>query len=77
MEGDMGHKGGLINPRPWRGRCQAGYSNTGGPTLTQKRAPCKKIVLRCQVDSICFTSYIFGNMQCHTGFKGVGCSKML
>ena len=24
----MGHTGGLIDPRPWPGRCQAGYSNT-------------------------------------------------
>ena len=34
--------GGLINPRPWRGRCQAGYSNTGGPPLPRKRAPLTK-----------------------------------
>ena len=26
----MGHTGGRIDPRPWRGRCRAGYSNTGG-----------------------------------------------
>ena len=38
MAGDVGHTGGLTNPRPWRGRCQAGYSNTGGPPLPQKRA---------------------------------------
>ena len=31
--------GGLTNPRPWRGRCRAGYSNTGGPPLPRKRAP--------------------------------------
>ena len=42
MEGDMGHIGGLINPRPWRGRCRAGYSNTGEPPLPRKRAPCQK-----------------------------------
>ena len=40
----MGHTGGLINPRPWRGRCRAGYSNTGGPPLPGKRAPGQKIV---------------------------------
>ena len=40
----MGHTGGLINPCPWRGRCRAGYSNTGGPPLPRKRAPCKKPV---------------------------------
>ena len=34
-------EGGLINPRPWRGRCRAGYSNTGGPPLPRKRAPYK------------------------------------
>ena len=28
--------------RPWRGRCRAGYSNTGGPPLPGKRAPCQK-----------------------------------
>ena len=33
---------GLTNPRPWRGRCQAGYSNTGGPPLPQKRVPFQK-----------------------------------
>ena len=33
--------GGLINPRPWRGRCRAGYSNNGGPPLASKR-PVKK-----------------------------------
>ena len=38
----MGHTGGLINPRSWRGRCRAGYSNTGGPPLPRKRAPCQK-----------------------------------
>ena len=38
--------GGLINPRPWRGRCRAGFSNTGGPPLPQKRTPpSKKAVL--------------------------------
>ena len=34
--------GGLTNPRPWRGRCRAGYSNTGGPPLPRKRAPLQK-----------------------------------
>ena len=38
----VGHTGVLINPHAWRGRCQAGYSNTGGPPLPRKRAPFKK-----------------------------------
>ena len=42
MVGGMGHIGGLTNPRPWRGRCQAGYSNTGGPPKPRKWAPCQK-----------------------------------
>ena len=42
MAGGVGHTGGLTNPRPWRGRCQAGYSNTGGPPLPRKRAPLQK-----------------------------------
>ena len=42
MAGGAGHTGGLTNPRPWRGRCRAGYSNTGGPPLPRKRAPLKK-----------------------------------
>ena len=33
MKGDMGHTG---------GRCRASYSNTGGPPLPRKRAPCQK-----------------------------------
>ena len=36
------YTGGLTNPRPWRGRCQTGYSNTGGPPLPRKRAPSSK-----------------------------------
>ena len=39
MAGGVGHMGGLTNPRPWRGRCRAGFSNTGGPPLPRKRAP--------------------------------------
>ena len=42
MAGGVGHTGGLTNPRPWRRRCRAGYSNTGGPPLPQKRAPFPK-----------------------------------
>ena len=44
--------GGLTNPRPWRGRCRAGSSKTGGPPLPQKRAPyTKKYDPRlCQTD---------------------------
>ena len=33
------YTGCLINPRPWRGRCRAGSSNTGGPPLPRKRVP--------------------------------------
>ena len=42
MAGGVGHTGGLTNPRPWRGRCRAGFSNTGGPPLPRKRAPLQK-----------------------------------
>ena len=42
MVGDMGHMGGLINPRPGRGQHQAGFSNTGGSPKPRKRAPCQK-----------------------------------
>ena len=42
MVGGVGHAGGLTNPRIWRGRCGAGYSNTGGPSLPRKRAPSQK-----------------------------------
>ena len=44
MAGGVGHMGGLTNLRPWRGRCRAGYSNTGGPPLPQKRAPLTKTI---------------------------------
>ena len=42
MVGGVGHTGGLTNPRPGRGRCRAGYSNTGGPPLPRKRVPFTK-----------------------------------
>ena len=42
MAGGVGHTVGLTNPRPWRGRCRAGYSNTGGPPLPRKRAALQK-----------------------------------
>ena len=41
----MGHTGGLINPRPWRERCRAGYSNTGGPPLPPPRGEKPKTTL--------------------------------
>ena len=44
----MGHTGGLTNPRPWWGRCRAGFANTGGSSLLQKRAHCKKIDQKAQ-----------------------------
>ena len=40
--GGEGHTGGVTNPRPWRGRCRSGSSNTGGPPLPQRRAPFTK-----------------------------------
>ena len=36
--GGVGHIDGLTNPRAWRGRCRAGFSNTGGPSSPRKRA---------------------------------------
>ena len=48
MSGDVGHTVGLKKPRPWRGRCGAGYSNTGGPSLPQKRAPCQKTLIEAE-----------------------------
>ena len=39
--------GGLTNPRPWRGRCGASFSNTGGPPLPRKRAPFSKKESSC------------------------------
>ena len=42
MAGLVGHTGGLTNPRPWRGRCRAGYFSTSGPPLPRKRAPLQK-----------------------------------
>ena len=53
MVGDMGHKGGLTNPRPWRGRCRAGYSATSGPPLPQKRAPFSKKSLLEELTVFC------------------------
>ena len=47
MAGGVGHTGGLTNPRPWRRRCRAGFSNTGGPPLPRKRAPIQK---SCPID---------------------------
>ena len=42
MVDDVGHTGGLTNPRPWRGRCRADYSNTGGPPLASKEGAFNK-----------------------------------
>ena len=42
MAGGVGYTGGLTNSRPWRGRCRASFSNTGGPPLPRKRAPLQK-----------------------------------
>ena len=43
MAGGVGHTGGLTNPRPWRGRCRAGYSITGGPPLALKEGAFTKL----------------------------------
>ena len=61
MAGGVGHTGGLTNPRPWRGRCGAGYSNTGGPPLPRKRAPLQKKVAQLkghQDQKLTFPLYI-------------------
>ena len=42
MAGGVGHTDGLTNLRPWRERCRACYSNTGGPSLPRKGAPLTK-----------------------------------
>ena len=47
----MGHKGGLINPRPGRGQYRASFSNTGGSPKPRKRAPCQKRVDLLSYDS--------------------------
>ena len=41
-EGWRGAYGWSNKPRPWRGQCRAGSSNTGGFPKPRKRAPCKK-----------------------------------
>ena len=56
MAAGVGHTGGLTNPRPWRGRCRAGYFNTGGPPLPRKRAPLQKKPLN---DIATFGGYFF------------------
>ena len=43
--GGVGHTAGLTNPRPWRGRCRAGCSNTGGPPLPSKEGAINKKTL--------------------------------
>ena len=42
MVGDVGHMGGLTNPRPCRGRVRASYFNTCEPLIPRKRAYCEK-----------------------------------
>ena len=42
MVGGVGHTDGLKKTRPWRGRCRAGCSITGGPPLPRKMAPLVK-----------------------------------
>ena len=43
MIGDVGHKGGLTNPRPWRGQCRTGFSiPVGLPSLARGRHVKKK-----------------------------------
>ena len=45
--------GGLINPRPWHGRCRAGYSNTGGPRLPRVRLVKKNILSLSAYNVLC------------------------
>ena len=63
MEDDMGHTGGLINRRLWRGRCRAGYSNTGGPPLPRKRGALSK---KCRQNLVCLGIF-FSILLTHEG----------
>ena len=69
--GDIKYKqstGGLTNPRPWRGGCRAGYSNTGGPPLPRKRAPSSKMYKQCKVSGLnlnLFFSREIGSLKYH------------
>ena len=55
MAGGVGHMGGLTNPRPWRGRCRAGFSNT----FTKKTDPA------CQQQKLInILVHIFAGCQC-------------
>ena len=59
MADGVGHTGGLTNPRPWRRRCRAGYSNTGGPPLPRKREPLKKVLKILRAYQKCFKNIPF------------------
>ena len=59
----MGHTGGVIYPRPWRRRCRASYSNTGGPPLPRKRGALSKKAkkLRLTIPKLFFFPWQTGN----------------
>ena len=63
MKGDVGHMGGLINPRPERGQYLAGFSNTGGSPKPRKRALCQKrpilLYLSARRKTACFNYYVY------------------
>ena len=46
MEGDMGHLGGLINPRPGRGQYRAGFSIPVGLPSLERGRRVKKIIIK-------------------------------
>ena len=72
MAGGVGHTGGLTNPRPWRGRFQAGYSNTSGPSLASKEgAFTKKTVSKFNISKKCQSSYIpVSTTMCLSSYMG-------
>ena len=55
--------GGLTNPRPWRGRCRAGFSNNGGSPLPRKRAPLQKELSKFK-DLICIMYVVLPAANC-------------
>ena len=59
--GGVGQTVGLTNPLPRSGRCQAGFSNTGGPPLPRKMGTFKKrvVVTTKHPKVINFSTFIF------------------
>ena len=59
-------------PRPWRGRCRAGYSNTRWPPLPRKRAPCqKKMAHKLEISLNVKKDPALGIRKLLPGFKAV------